>query len=389
MPVNNRIAAFGPEMTAWRRQLHQIPELSLETPLTAAFVEARLLEFGVDEVQTGIAENGIVAIIRGNGGSGPTIGLRADMDGLPITEVRDHEYRSRHAGRMHACGHDGHMTMLLGAARYLAETRNFSGRVALIFQPGEEDGGGGRVMCDQGIMERFAIGQVYALHNWPNMETGTFGMVAGPTMAAADMLNITITGKGAHGAYPHLSVDPIAVAAQLVLALQAITARQVNALDQVVISITTFHAGTAHNVIPGQAVLTGTVRTLNEATRAEVIGRIAHLVATLPPAFGATGEFVCDEGYPVTVNDAGAAAFAARVASEVVGAAKVDMARPPEMAAEDFAYMLQRRPGAYVFLGGGAGAGLHHPEYDFNDAIAPIGASYLARLVEAAQPPGN
>ena len=389
MPVINRISAFAEDMKLWRRHLHTMPELLLDTVETAAFVSGKLREFGVDEIHAGIAQNGIVAIINGAGGAGPTIGLRADMDALPIVEARDLPWKSTRAGKMHACGHDGHTTMLLGAARYLAKTRNFSGKVALIFQPGEEGAGGGRIMCEEGIMDRFAISQVYALHNWPNAGEGMFAMTAGPTMAAADVFDITITGKGAHAAYPHLSVDPVNVAVQMAQAIQSILSRQVNPLEHVVISVTNIHAGRIHNVIASEATITGTVRTLNETMRHDIRARIQRIVDSLPQAFGATATMAYDMGYPVTINDADSVDFAALVAAEVVGDAKVRTGIPPEMGAEDFSFMLQQRPGAYVLLGQGESAGLHHPDYDFNDAIAPIGASYFARLVEMAQPPSG
>ncbi len=385
MPIINRIAAFSDDMKAWRRHLHQHPELLLDTVQTAAFVIEKLQAFGVDEILTGIAHNGIVALINGKT-PGPTIGLRADMDALPILEARDIAWKSQTAGKMHACGHDGHTTMLLGAARYLAETRNFAGRVALIFQPGEEGAGGGRIMVEEGIMARFAISQVYALHNWPNMAEGTFAMTAGPCMAAADVFDITITGKGAHAAYPHLSVDPVNVAVQMAQAIGSIVSRQLDPLDNAVVSVTNIHAGTIHNVIPSEAVLTGTVRTLKQAVMLDIRAKLQRIVDHLPAASGATATLDYVVGYPVTINDAAAVDFAASVAADIVGQAKVQTSRAPEMGAEDFSYMLQQRPGAYVLLGQGDSAGLHHPDFDFNDDIAPIGASYFARLVEMAQP---
>jgi hippurate hydrolase len=386
MPVINRIGGFAADMAAWRQALHRRPELLLETPETAAFVIARLQSFGVDEIHSGIAGHGIVALIRGRGDSPERTALRADMDALPITEARDPPWKSEIPGRMHACGHDGHTAMLLGAARYLAETRDFAGQAVLIFQPGEEGAAGGRLMVEAGIMERFGITRVFALHNWPNLEEGRFALCNGPAMAAADVFEITVTGRGAHAAYPHLSVDPVNAAMQLGLALQSLVSREVDPLDQVVLSVTTLAAGSVHNVIPNTARLTGTVRTLDERTRQAMKARIERMVVHLPGAFGASASLDYQFGYPVTVNDGAAAAFAAGVAADVAGAGRVASGRPPEMGAEDFSFMLQRRPGAYVLLGQGPGAGLHHPDYDFNDAVAPVGASFFARLVELAQP---
>ncbi|MEM9811214.1 MAG: M20 aminoacylase family protein [Pseudomonadota bacterium] len=385
MPVINRIADYAADMTAWRRHIHARPELLFETHETAAFVAEQLRTFGVDEIHEGVATSGVVAVIDGQG-PGPTIGLRADMDALPITETRNLPYRSERPGKMHACGHDGHTAMLLGAARYLAETRNFSGRVALLFQPAEEGGGGGKVMVDEGVMERYDITRVFALHNWPGLDFGRIELTAGPTMASGDQFDIEIRGRGAHAAYPHNSTDPIAIAMTVAQAMQTIVARTVNPLTPAVVSITRIDAGTTYNVIPEVARLAGTVRTLDEEVRQDVARRIEGLATRIAEGFGATAEVYYSFGYPVTVNDADAAAFAAEVARDVCGDASVRDDRRAEMGAEDFSYMLNAVPGAYVFLGQGDSAGLHHPEYDFNDAVAPIGASYLARLVERAQP---
>ena len=385
MPVLNRIAEFHDDMKAWRQHLHANPELLFETHETAAFVVDRLTEFGVDEIVTGIGRVGVVGVIKGQG-DGPVIGLRADMDALPIQEVRDLPYKSKNAGKMHACGHDGHTTMLLGAAKYLAETRNFAGSVALIFQPAEEGGGGGREMVEDGLMDRFGITQVYGMHNWPGLETGTIAMTQGPTMAAADQFDIVVTGYGAHAAYPHLSTDPIMIGVQIAQAMQSIVSRNVDPLDAAVVSITQFHAGTAFNVIPEQATLCGTVRTLSEDVRQMVAKRITEIAENIAEGFGGKAAVNYKFGYPVTINNAEATDFAAGVAADVVGAARASTDRQAEMGAEDFSYMLNERPGAYVFVGQGDTAGLHHPEYDFNDEISPIGASYFARLVETAQP---
>lgn len=385
MAVINRIAEFHDDMKVWRQHLHANPELLYDTHETAAYVVERLREFGVDEIVTGIGRVGVVAVIKGQG-EGPVIGLRADMDALPIQEVRDLPYKSKNEGKMHACGHDGHTTMLLGAARYLAETRNFAGSVALIFQPAEEGGGGGREMVEDGMMERFDIAQVYGMHNWPGLETGHISMTAGPTMAAADQFDITVTGYGSHAAFPHLSVDPIMVGVQIAQAMQSIVSRNVDPLDAVVVSITQFHAGTAFNIIPEEANLCGTVRTLSEDVRQAVAKRITEIAENIAEGFGAKAAVNYKFGYPVTVNDANKTEFAAGVAADVVGEAKTSTEREAEMGAEDFSYMLNERPGAYVYLGQGDTAGLHHPEYDFNDEISPVGASYFVRLVEKAQP---
>lgn len=388
MPVINRIADFGEDMTKWRRHLHTIPELSFDCPKTAAFIKERLEEFGIDEIHEGIAQTGIVAIINGQG-DGPTIGLRADFDALPITEDTGVEYASTHPGKMHACGHDGHTAMLLGAAKYLVETRNFSGRVALIFQPAEEDGGGAEVMCQEGMMEKFGIGQVYALHNYPGAPEGSFHTTPGPIMAAVDMVTITITGKGGHGAMPQDTVDPVVAACSMVQAIQTIISRNHNTLNELVVSITQIHAGSASNVIPETAMINGTVRTFNPDVQAMVKRRMEEIVQGQAASFGVTAELDYEVGYPATVNTEAETAFAADIARRVSGEGAVNAAIDKVSGSEDFAYMLQERPGAYLFLGGGEGAGLHHPKYNFNDEIAPVGASFFAQIVEAAQPVGG
>lgn len=385
MPVINRIADFATDMKTWRRYLHMHPELELDTENTAAFVVDRLREFGVDSIETGIAKNGLVAIIKGQG-DGPTIGLRADMDALPIIEAGDHPHKSTVHGKMHACGHDGHTTMLLGAARYLAETRNFSGSVALIFQPAEEEGNGAEVMVNEGIMERFNISQVYGIHNAPNRPFGHMLLNNGPLMAAVDSFRIEIEGKGCHAAYPDQGIDPVMVAVQMAQAIQTIRSRMVAGLDNLVVSLTQIHAGETDNVIPQSATLGGTVRSLDRDTRDLVEAKMQMIVENTAAAFGATATLLYDRQVPVTINDADKADFAASVARSVVGDAAVTDDIPPEMGAEDFSFMLEARPGAYVFLGQGEGANVHHPEYDFNDEISPIGASYFVQLVEQAQP---
>lgn len=387
MAIINRIGDLGPEMAAWRQHLHTIPELSFDCPKTSAFIKERLAEIGVDEVHGGIAQSGVVAIINGLG-DGPTMGLRADFDALPITEETGVSYASTHAGQMHACGHDGHTAMLLGAAKYLTETRNFSGRVALIFQPAEEDGGGGEVMVQEGIMETFDIKDVYAIHNAPGKEFGKFHTRAGPIMAAADTFHITVSGKGGHAARPHDTIDPVVAACAVVTALQTIVSRNHKPLDKLVISTTQIHTGTTDNVIPETAYINGTVRTFDKEVQAMVVRRMQEVVAGAAATYGCTGDLDFEFGYPPTVNDATKVGFATKVAAEVAGDAGVDADVEPVMGAEDFSYMLEARPGAYLMLGQGEGAGVHHPKYNFNDEIAPIGASFFARLVETAQPVG-
>lgn len=385
MPVLNRIADRADEMTAWRRHLHQHPEIGFECHETAAFVVARLREFGVDEVHEGIGQTGVVAIINGQG-AGPVIGLRADMDALPMSEETGLDWASKVPGRMHACGHDGHTTMLLGAARYLAETRNFAGRVALIFQPAEEGGGGGDAMVRDGMMERFGIGRVFALHNDPGSATGSIMTTPGPIMASVDTFEVHVRGRGGHGARPHLTDDPIVAAVAIATAIQTISSRNHNALEDLAMSITQIHAGSADNIVPETAWLGGTIRTFDPEVRAMVRRRLSEICAGQGAAYGVSAELTYHEGYPATVNDPDATDFAVLVAREVVGDARVDENVVRNMAAEDFSYMLQARPGCYLFLGQGDGPGVHNSSYDFNDEIAPIGASFFARLVERAQP---
>lgn len=385
MPVVNRIADYASDMTAWRQHLHQIPELALDCYETAAFVTERLKEFGVDEIHQGFATTGLVAIINGQG-DGPTIGLRADMDALPMEEKTGLDYASTRPGKMHACGHDGHTTMLLGAARYLAETRKFSGRVALIFQPAEEAIGGARIMVEEGIMDQFDIKQVYAMHNVPEYEAGAFFTAPGPVMAAVDTFHIHITGKGGHGATPHETRDPVVAACGIAQAIQTIVSRNNYALDDLVVSVTQIHTGTVDNVIPDTAYINGTVRSFDPEVQKMVIRRLEGIVAGQAASYDVEAELDYEIGYPATVNDAEKAAFAVEVAKDVAGEDRVVPNATKVMGAEDFAYMLEARPGAYVCIGQGPSAGLHHPEYNFNDDIAPVGASFFARLVETAQP---
>ncbi len=382
MPVLNRIAEFAADMTAWRRHLHQHPETRFDCHQTAAFIAGQLRAFGVDEIHEGIAQSGIVAIIEGQG-EGPTIGLRADIDALPITEETGLPHASTVPGKMHARGHDGHTTMLLGAARYLAETRNFAGRVALIFQPAEEWGGGAGVMVDEGVMERFDIGQVYALHNAPNVPLGRFEGCAGPLMAAVDTLTVHVTGRGGHGAHPEDAVDPVAAIVTMVGALQTIVSRNRKGTDALVLSVTQIHTGSADNIIPETGWFCATIRTYDRKVQEMVEARCREIIDGVARAMGVSADVTFERGYPATVNHAPQTDFAFDVATEVSGDTAVC---EPVMGAEDFAFMLERVPGAYLFLGQGEGASLHHPRYDFNDAVAPVGASFFARLVERAQP---
>ena len=385
MPVLNAIAGSAEEMKGWRRHLHAHPELAFDCHATASFIAERLRAFGVDEIHEGIAQSGIVAIVEGQG-EGPTIGLRADMDALPIEEATGAPHASTVPGKMHACGHDGHVTMLLGAAKYLCETRRFKGRVALIFQPAEEDGGGGEVMVREGIMDRFGIGRVFAVHNAPGVPLGHFNTTPGPLMASVDTATVHVTGKGGHGATPHECVDPVVAIVGMVQAVQTIVTRNVHALAEVVISVTQVHAGTASNIVPETGWFCATIRSFDPQVRDLLKQRFHEIVEGHAQAYGVTARVDYDWGYPATVNDAGEAAFAAEVAREVAGTGAVEANAPREMGSEDFSYMLEARPGAYLFMGTGPGAGLHHPAFDFNDEAAPIGASFFARLVERAQP---
>ena len=385
MPVLNRIAAYAEEMKGWRRHLHAHPELAFDCYQTADWITARLREIGVDEVHPGIAKTGIVAIITGQG-PGPTIGLRADMDALPIAELTGADYASTSPGKMHACGHDGHVTMLLGAAKYLAETRNFAGRVALLFQPAEEDGGGGQVMVQEGVMDRFDIAQVYGIHNAPNIPFGHFLTNPGALMASVDTAFVYITGRGGHGATPHECVDPVVAVVGMVQAIQTIIPRNVYALDEAVVSVTQIHTGTASNIIPEEAMFCATIRCFKPDVRALLKKRFFEIVEGHAAAYNVEARIDYDWGYPATINHPDEAAFAAEVAREISGEAAVDGNSVREMGSEDFSYMLEARPGAYLFMGTGPGAGLHHAAYDFNDEAAPVGASFFARLVERAQP---
>ncbi|MYZ48650.1 M20 aminoacylase family protein [Propylenella binzhouense] len=387
MPVLNSIAERAEEIAHWRRDFHRQPELLYEVHRTAAAVAAKLRAFGCDEVAEGIGRTGVVGVIRGRGGGRRgAIGLRADMDALPLEEESGKPWSSEVPGKMHACGHDGHTAMLLGAARHLAETRAFDGTAVVIFQPAEEGGGGGRAMVEDGLIDRFGIEEVYGMHNMPGLPVGHFAVRPGPIMASADHFTIMVEGRGGHAAKPHSTIDPIIVGTHLVQALQSIVARNVDPLKSAVVSVTTFHAGEAFNIIPSRAKITGTARALEPVVRDMLERRISEIVQNVAAAYGASAEFAYLRNYPVTVNDAGATARAVAAAGEVAGAAAVDENCPPTMGAEDFSFMLEMRPGAMIFLGNGDSAGLHHPAYDFNDAAIPYGASYWVRLVESRMP---
>jgi len=384
MPIVNRIAAMQGDVTAWRRDIHANPELLYDVHRTAATVADKLRSFGCDEVVTGIGRTGVVGVIRGGKGNGRVIGLRADMDALPIEEIGDVPYRSTVPGKMHACGHDGHTAMLLGAAHYLAETRNFAGTAVVIFQPAEEGGAGGKAMVQDGLMERFRIEEVYGMHNYPGLPVGQFALRPGPIMAAADRITIEIEGRGGHAARPHVAIDTVLVGAQIINQIQSIVARNVDPLHAAVISICVFQAGSTDNVIPQTALLRGTARSLTPDVRDLLEKRLHEVVTGTAGLYGASAKLTYRRDYPVTRNHARQAAFAASVAAEVVGRERVEEDVAPVMGAEDFSFMLEARPGAFIFVGNGDSAGLHHPAYDFNDEVIPYGASYWVKLVETA-----
>ena len=385
MPIVNRVADLHPEIQAWRRDIHQHPELLYDVHRTAAFVADRLREFGCDEVATGLGKTGVVGVIKGKkaarNGDLNVIGLRADMDALPIEEATNLPYASKTPGKMHACGHDGHTAMLLGAARYLAETRNFAGNAVVIFQPAEEGGAGAAAMIKDGLMDRFGIEQVYGMHNGPGIPIGAFAIRPGPIMAATDELDITIEGHGGHASRPHKCIDSVLVGAQLIAALQQIVSRNVDPLESAVISVCEFHAGTARNVIPQTAELRGTVRTLTAEVRQFVERRIGEVVAGIAQITGAKIDLNYQRGYPVTINHPAQTERAVEIAKEVAGANNVHET-PPLMGGEDFSFMLEARPGAFIFCGNGDSAGLHHPAYNFNDEAILYGTSFWIKLVE-------
>ncbi|MFT7391972.1 MAG: amidohydrolase [Paracoccaceae bacterium] len=384
MPVLNRIADLHPALTAIRRDLHMHPELDFDVHRTAAIVAAKLREFGCDEVHEGIGRTGVVGVIRGRStGSGKVIAMRADMDALPIEEITGAEYASTIPGKMHACGHDGHTAMLLGAAQILAETRNFDGTAIVIFQPAEEGGGGGREMVAEGMLDRFGVQQVFGMHNMPGIPVGEFAMCKGPIMAAADHFDIKVEGRGAHAARPHDGIDTGLVAAHIMLAAQSLVSRNVDPLDNAVVTIASVHTETtAYNVIPQVVRMRGTARTLSPAVQDMIEERLPILAQRTAEAYGATAEVIYRRNYPVTVNSDDAVLFAGDVARDVAGAGAVNETVAPMMAAEDFSFMLNERPGAYIFVGNGDTAGVHHPAYDFDDAAIPFGTSYWVRLAE-------
>ena len=386
MPPKNRFAELLPEITAWRHDFHQHPELLFEVHRTAARVADLCRGFGCDEVVEGIGRTGVVAVIKGKSDTrGRVVGLRADMDALPIHERTGVPYASKTPGRMHACGHDGHTAMLLGAAKYLTETRNFDGTVVCIFQPAEEGGGGGLKMVEDGLITRWNIGEIYGMHNMPGIPVGTFAIRPGPMMAAADQFEIVVTGKGGHAAKPHDCIDTTVVAAHIVVAIQTIASRNVDPLKQVVVSVCAVETDSpAHNVLPQVVQMKGTVRTLDPEVQDFVEKRLAEVVEGTALALGARAELHYHRGYPVTVNAPENTGFAAEVARAVSG--RVDTGVAPLMAAEDFSYMLNERPGAYIFLGNGDTAMVHHPAYNFDDSAIPFGASWYAGMAEARMP---
>ena len=385
MPVKNRFAELQREIAEWRHDIHQHPEILFETHRTSALVKDKLKEFGCDEVIEGIGKTGVVGVINGQTNkSGKVIGLRADMDALPINEETGLDYSSKIPGAMHACGHDGHTSMLLGAAKYLCETRNFDGQAVVIFQPAEEGGGGGLEMCKDGMMENFKIDEVYGMHNWPGVELGKFAIRSGPFFAASDFIEATISGKGGHAAKPHETVDPTVIASQIVVALQTIASRRADPVEQVVVSITSFEtSSTAFNVIPQEVKIKGTVRTLDPDVRDLAEKEYLRITELTAEAMGGSADAKFTRGYPVMSNSSEQTEFAAKVARDVAG----ECAEAPlVMGGEDFAYMLEERPGAYILLGNGDSSPVHHPKYNFNDDAIPFGCSWLVELVEQKMP---
>lgn len=386
--IDSRVVPQLDAITAWRRDLHQHPELGFDVHRTAGFVADKLRLFGADEVVEGVGRTGVVGVIKGrSSASGKCVGLRADMDALPINEQTGLDYRSTTDGKMHACGHDGHTAMLLGAARVLCESRQFDGTAVVIFQPAEEAGAGGRVMVEDGLMERFGIEQVYGMHNLPNMPLGEFGVRVGPIMAAVDTFHITLEGRGGHAAMPHLCIDTMVVAAKVICALQHVAARQADPLDAVVVSVTSIESdNNTYNVLPQTVSLKGTVRALTDKVQDATEAQVKELVTHTAKAYGAQANIKYWRGYPATINSANEAAMSAKVARSVVGSEQVNDNIAPLMGAEDFSYMLNKRPGAFVFIGNGDSAGLHHPKYNFNDNAIAYGCSYWVSLIEELMP---
>jgi hippurate hydrolase len=383
MPIVNRIADFHADMMAWRHDIHAHPETAFEETRTAARVAELLESFGIT-IERGVAKTGVIGTLKGSAPGHRAIALRADMDALHVHEKTEVSYASQHEGRMHACGHDGHTTMLLGAARYLAETRNFAGTIHFIFQPAEENEGGARVMVEEGVLARYPVEAIYGMHNWPGLEAGQFAIRPGPMMAAFDIFEITVTGRGAHAAMPHLGIDPVVVAAQIVTALQTIASRNTHPLQGAVVSVTQIHGGDTWNVIPDTVVLRGTTRAFDPAVRDAIEPAMRRVAEGAAASLGATVEMRYERRYPPTVNSAAETEIAATAAADLVGADKVRRDLLPSMGAEDFAWFLQEKPGAYIWIGNGeTAANLHNPHYDFNDDILPLGASYWVRLAES------
>ena len=385
MPVKNRFAELQKEIAEWRQDIHQYPEILFETQRTSALVKDKLIEFGCNQVIDGIGKTGVVGVINGKTNrTGKVIGLRADMDALPINEETGLEYSSKIPGAMHACGHDGHTSMLLVAAKYLCETRNFDGQAVVIFQPAEEGGGGGLEMCKDGLMENFKIDEVYGMHNWPGVELGKFAIRSGPFFAASDFIEATISGKGGHAAKPQETIDPTVIASQIVVALQTIASRRADPVKQVVVSITSFETSSnAFNVIPQEVKIKGTVRTLDPDVRDLAEKEFLRITELTAEALGGSADAKFTRGYPVMSNTSEQTEFAAKVARDVAG----ECAEAPlVMGGEDFAYMLEERPGAYILLGNGDSSPVHHPEYNFNDDAIPFGCSWLVELVEQKMP---
>ena len=385
MPIINRVAEFHAEMARWRQRMHAHPETAFEEHQTAGLVAELLESFGIS-VERGIARTGVVGTLRASAPSDRAIALRADMDALPIDERNDLPHASRCPGRMHACGHDGHTAMLLGAAKHLAETRNFAGTIHFIFQPAEENEGGARLMLDEGVLQRHPVESIYGMHNWPELPVGQFAIRPGPMMAAFDIFEIAINGRGAHAAMPHLAVDPIVAAAQIVTGLQTIASRSVHPLEGAVVSVTQIHGGDTWNVIPETVVLRGTSRSFNPAVRDQIEPAIRRIADGTCRACGAQMELHYERRYPPTLNAPAETEIAAAAAASVVGENNVKRDILPSMAAEDFAWFLEKKPGAYIWIGNGtaeAGVMLHSPHYDFNDAVLPLGASYWVRLAES------